>query len=410
MRWLILALTLTLAGAASADPGYRAGLLYPADARSRDAALGDFYARWKAMYLTEGCGPGRAYVSVTADGKQAWGGSEARTITVSEAHGYGMLILALMAGADPDAHRLFDAMLAYRDDHPAASDPGLMAWDQVIGCANAGAAAGGDHSATDGDLDIAFALLLADRRWSGPYGARADQVLAATLAHVRSGAGDFLTIGDWARDDPTYGSATRTSDFMPSHFRAFAARDPGWTRIIDRTYAAFDAAGSSRTGPVAGAVAGLVPDFITGLPDQPHAAPPGFLEGEGDGALSWNAVRVPWRLALDDIFFADPRAHDRLVRLNRFLRAATAGDPAKISDGYALDGRPLHPGQDGGMAFAAMFAVAAMTAPASDPKAQAWLDALWSRIITTPVAADDYYGNTLKLLAMITLTGHWRQP
>ena len=163
---LVILLSLLFGGIARAE-GYRDGLIYPSDP-DRHAEVLAFYDAWKDLYLTEGCGDGRAYVLITAGGKDAYGGSEAQTITVSEAHGYGMLILALMADHDPEAQRLFDAMLAYRDDHPAASDPALMSWDQVEGCANAGAEAGGDHSATDGDLDIAFALLLADRRW-GSY-------------------------------------------------------------------------------------------------------------------------------------------------------------------------------------------------------------------------------------------------
>jgi endoglucanase len=308
-----------------------------------------------------------------------------------------MLILALMADHDPDARRLFDAMLAYRDDHPAASNPNLMAWNQIDGCVDAGADVGGDHSATDGDLDIAFALLAAAQRWpDGPidYKARALAVLDATLAEVK-GNGDFLTIGDWAQSDETYLSTTRTSDFMPSHFRAFAdaSGNAVWLKIIDQTYGALDAAGSDETG--------LVPDFILGMPDAPKPVPAGFLEGEGDGALSWNAVRVPWRLALDYLLYGEPRAHARLLKLNAFIRNATAEDPTAIRDGYALNGVALNPEWEGGLAWQSMFAVAAM----SDPSAQDWLDALFAAMVATPLEQSDYYGNTLKLLALMAMEG-----
>lgn len=379
---------------------YRAGVTFPADVATRDAALIAFYNDWKALYLIEGCGEGRAYVGVNADGKRVWGGTADKTITVSEAQGYGMLALVMMAGADPDAHRLFDAMTRYWQDHPAASDPGLMAWNQIETCANAGEDVGGDHSATDGDLDIAYAFLLAEKTWGKgefDYGALGRQVAAAILLQQWI-EGGYLTIGDWATGDETYGGTTRSSDFMPSHFRAFAADDARWLEVTDATYAAL-----ARVAP---AETGLFPDFIIGLPTAPEPAPKAHLEGDGDGMLSWNAARTPWRIALDDILTGEPRAAALLKPFNAFIQQATGGDPLRIADTYRLDGTALNPGQPGGMTFAAMFAVAAMT----DPDASPWLTALWEHMLATPIAEEDYFGNTLKLMAMIALAGHWQEP
>jgi endoglucanase len=403
--WRLLSLITCLAATPACAEGfkqaaYRDGVIYPADVAARDAALIAFYEEWKALYLIEGCGEERAYVGVNADGKRVWGGTADKTITVSEAHGYGMLALVMMADADPDAQRLFDAMVRYWQDHPAASDPGLMAWNQVEGCANAGKDVGGDHSATDGDLDIAYAFLLAEKTWGKgefDYGALGRQVAAAVLRRQLI-EGGYLSIGDWATGDGTYGGTTRSSDFMPSHFRAFAAEDARWTGVTDATYAVI-----AKESPAA---TGLFPDFITGLPDAPQPASPEFLEGEGDGMLSWNAARTPWRIALDDILNGEPRAAALLKPFNAFIKAATAGDPMQIADTYRLDGSVLNPGQSGGMTFTAMFAVAAM----ADPEGGPWLSALWTRMLATSIAEEDYFGNTLKLMAMITLAGHWQQP
>ncbi|HMS96044.1 MAG TPA: glycosyl hydrolase family 8 [Tabrizicola sp.] len=384
---------LGFASLARAD-GYREGLIYPSDPDRHDQVLA-FYNAWKADFLVEGCGDGRAYVRFVTKADKDSGKDTSGTLTVSEAHGYGMLILVLMAEHDPEAQRLFDAMLAYRDDHPAASDPGLMAWRQVEGCDNA--PDGGDNTATDGDLDIAYALVLADRQWGG-YRDRALQVMQATLDRVKSREGDFLTIGDWANDSEAHRGGTRSSDFMPTHFCTFAkaSKDETWMAILDATYAIIDAAAPEPTG--------LTPDFITGLPDAPRPALPEFLEGKDDGAHSWNAVRTPWRLALDDILTGESRARRRLLLLNAFVRQATGGDPLRIADGYALDGMALNPDWDGGMVFTSMFAVSAMV----DPSAPDWLDALWARMVETPVTDEGYYGNTLKMLAMITLDGGWK--
>src|SRR5438128_2865437 len=117
-----------------------------------DQAVRDFYDVWKPQYLRQTCGTGR-YVIAT--------GVAPGNLTVSEGHGYGMIIMALMAGHDPDAKSYFDGMFAYFTEHPTATHAHLMSWYQNTSCADAN----GKDSASDGDLDIAYALLLADKQW-----------------------------------------------------------------------------------------------------------------------------------------------------------------------------------------------------------------------------------------------------
>lgn len=383
---------------------YREGVAFPARQADLDHALVAHYRDWKALYLTEGCGEGRAYVAVDADGKWRGGDGGAGTLTVSEAHGYGMLALVMMAPVDKDAHRLFDAMVRFRRDHPAAGHAHLMAWKQVTGCGNAGADDGGDHSATDGDLDIAYALLMAEKRWGDggkiDYGAEARATLAAILgADVTPDS--VLLIGDWARDGPTFGQVTRSSDLMMSHFQSFAAAtgEDRWRAVRSTGYRLLAAA-------TAGLGTGLSPDFITGVPLDPKPAPPDLVEGPGDGFQAWNAMRTPWRLALDDVLFGAPEAHTVLSRYNRFLVDATGGDPARLADVYRLDGQPVS--ADGPPSLAAVAMAAAATL--ADPEAHAWQVRLWRELRRRPADKSDYYGNTLKLMALITLAGHWEKP
>lgn len=393
MRRALLVLMLLLPVAAEALP------LYPSMPRSeRLAALDLFWAEWKRLYLREGCGG--AYVATSGDGKTTWGGSAAETLTVSEAHGYGMLALVQMADRDPDAHRLFDLMQAFFVAHPAASGPGLMAWNQTSDCRDA--PDGGDRSATDGDLDVALALLQADQRWGG-YAKLAASVRTAILAREVTSDG-MMMLGDWARndDDGTYAGSSRSSDFMPASFAAFAAagdRDARrWSELRDRGYLVWGDLSRRYARKT-----GLVPDFLTGLPDEPHPVPTNFLEGRFDGDFSWNALRFPWRLSLDLLMTGDERAASHLAALNRWVRKASGGDPMRMATTYRLDGR-IPPDQDtGSAAFIAMFAAGAMAGSDNASADQAWLDALWAALLARPAAEEDYYGNTLKLLAMISL-------
>jgi hypothetical protein len=131
---------------------YASGTIKPAHSQAQlDQAVKDFYDTWKGLYLGDGCGGGR-YLVLTG---------MANSKTVSEAHGYGMLLAAYMAGYDSEAKTIFDGMYKYYLAHQSVNTPFLMAWSQDSACNNNQ----GPDSATDGDLDIAYALLLADKQW-----------------------------------------------------------------------------------------------------------------------------------------------------------------------------------------------------------------------------------------------------
>ncbi len=381
-------------------PVATAQYFYPsATEYARRTALDEFWKTWKSIYLKEGCGG--AYVDISGDGKPAFGGSATNTLTVSEAHGYGMLALVLMADRDPDAKVLFDKMLAFFRAHQTAGGEGLMSWNQTRDCKDA--PDGGDASATDGDLDIALALQLADARWGG-YANDAATVKNAILARETTDDG-MMRLGDWAVDAP-YGSASRSSDFMPGSFYLFASADSGeaavWNRIRDRGYSVWGGLADKYAPDT-----GLVPDFLVGLPDQPKPADPLFLEGESDGYFSWNAFRYPWRLSFDLVVSGDTRAADRLKPINAWMMKQSGGYPSQITTTYRLDGTipPDQSTPSGG--FIAMFATSAIAGSGDADADQKWMDALWWDLNAIPATDEDYFGNTLKLLAMIELAELW---
>ena len=392
---------LVACGVAGASPSLgasqgEASIIYPSVSKAqRGAALDLFWEKWKSVYLKEGCGG--AYVDIAGDGKPTYGGSVPNTLTVSEAHGYGMLALVRMAGRDRQAKPLFDAMLAYFRLHPAESGTGLMAWNQTRDCKDAPE---GDAAASDGDIDIALSLQLADEAWGG-YAEDAAEMRAAILAREIT-RHDLVKLGDWA----TYGVyevASRSSDFMPYNFSVFAKASGSdasrWTEIRRTGYDVW-----GRISEIYAQGTGLVPDFMVGMPDDPHPAPAKFLEGDFDGFYSWNALRYPYRLAADYRVSHDPRAADRLQRINAWIRTATGGDPYRIASTYRLDGSiPQDGRQTGEPGWISMFAAGAIAGSGNPEADQVWMDALWAAMVAIPIEAGDYFGNTLKLLAMIDL-------
>ena len=384
------------------------GHLTPSVGRAAlDAATAAFYDKWAARYLVAACAPDQLVVAANAGKAVAVNpsGQAPGTLTTSEAHGYGMVIVALMAGHDALAQPRFDALYRYYRAHPADDAPRLMAWNQVTGCLDAPGDAG---SATDGDVDIAVALLVADAQWgsAGPidYRGAALALLAQALQFDVLDGSDLPSLGSDARDmEVRYQHGTRTSDFMPDHFRAFAraTAEPRWQRVADacltlaaRVQDAFSAAG-------------LLPDFIVQTQtSHPHPAPPHYLEGAHDGQYAWNACRVPWRLATDWLVTGDPRSLAIVQKINDFFVAHSHGQPAAIGEGVALTGKPLPDADGGSLAFLAPLTVAARLPGAPQP----WLDALWGALVARPLDDDDYYGNTLKMLAMLVVSDNWLAP
>lgn len=377
----------------SRPQSYVEGSLLPsASPEERDAAVLAFYDYWKKKYLKPGCNPGELVIESK---------TKPTNLTVSEAHGYGMIVFAYMAGKDPDAKKTFDAMVRYHRVHQSRIRRGFMAWYQNDSCADVG----GDNGATDGDLDIAYAYLLADKQWGScgevDYRAHAEWVIAAMQAKGIDGQGRYPLLGDWVNRTytPKQYHGSRVSDFMGSHFRAFqsVANDGVWSGLLSNTYWIADTL-QRNYAPTTG----LLPDFAQDLrTDDPKPATPGFLEGKRDGTYAYNACRIPLRMGTDYLLNGDPRPKTIATRLNRFALQTSGGDPKALRGGYYLDGKPMVDYET--MAFTAPFAVGAMV-----DTNQAWLDALWTHVATRE--PERYYEDTLRMLSMIVLSGNWWAP
>src|SRR5436305_13867037 len=114
-----------------------------------------------------------------------------------------------------------------------------MGWGIDKGCAAIKMA----DSATDGDLDEAFGLLLADKQWGSAgkinYLAEAKRVIAAIQKSEINPMTHLPMLGDWSTpDDLVFYYVTRPSDFMTDHFRAFgrASGSPSWMQTVDAIY------------------------------------------------------------------------------------------------------------------------------------------------------------------------------
>jgi endo-1,4-beta-D-glucanase Y len=377
---------------------YATGTIRP-DHRSQaqqDDDVRAFYDHWKTSYLRE--------AGTTDNGQLLYRvsfGSTDPERTVSEGQGYGMVIIALMAGYDPDAHEIFDGLWAFRRAYPSSIDSRLMGWQVPVG--------EGNDSAFDGDADIAYGLLLADAQWGSrgrnDYRAAAQEVIAGILESTIGPESRLPMLGDWV--DPNsdqYNQYTpRSSDFMPAHFRAYgrATSDEVWTKVIAQTQAVITHL-QEHDSPATG----LLPDFIVPLSATDHTprpAPPDFLEGATDGDYYYNAGRTPWRIGVDALLNGDSVSLAQVRKITNWAQTATGGDPQKIKPGYQLSGEPIPPGEYFTTFFAAPLGVAAMT----EPSQQAWLNAIYDAVYATH---EDYYEDSVTLLCLLVMSGNYWDP
>jgi endo-1,4-beta-D-glucanase Y len=221
-----------------------------------------FYDYWKDQYVvSEGTTPGGDPLYRISFGRTD------PTVTVSEGQGYGMVIVALMAGYDPQAQVIFDGLWRFARANPSGIDSRLMTWHVPIG-------ASGNDSAFDGDADIAYALLLADKQWGSDgaidYQAEAAQVITAILESTIGPTSRLPMLGDWVNPNGgTYHQYTpRSSDFMPAHFRAYgrATHNLVWTEVISNSQAVITSLQANYSPTT-----GLLPDFSADLQHGSHS-------------------------------------------------------------------------------------------------------------------------------------------
>ncbi|MFD4314891.1 glycosyl hydrolase family 8 [Streptomyces sp. NPDC058548] len=369
---------------------YAAGMLKPSGSQATlDLKVVDYYNRWKAAFVRQNCG-NDWYQIISPDADHPY---------VAEAQGYGMVVAATMAGADPDAKKIFDGLVKWKIDHPSAINPNLLAAEQDVDCRSVN---GGD-GATDGDMDVAYGLLLADKQWgsTGTYDYKdlALKHIAAIKKDELNPTTKLLKLGDWSSSGDQYYYISRTSDWMADHFRAFrtASGDTTWDAVRTAHQTQI-----SRLQSTYASGTGLLPDFVVDTHTTPKPAPGQVLEDPNDGAYWWNACRTPWRIADDAVTSGDATSLAAARKLNGWIKTKTGGDPNKIAIGYKLNGTQISAGSEA--AFFAPFAVAAMT----DPGSQAWLNALWNKMLATPIDTSSYFSASIQLQVMITASGnHW---
>ena len=256
-----------------------------------------------------------------------------KNVTTSEGEGYTMLRAVWQ-----DDQKTFDTSWKWTKDNLHRPNDHLSSWlfgERPDGSYGVVTEQGGINNATDGDTDMAVALLFAASRWNrSDYLADSQAVIADIwkLDVVTIKDKPFLTADNLESQSLT-DVVINPSYFAPYAYRMFAQvdRTHDWLGVIDSSYALLD---QSLTLPVpSGPVVGLVPDWLVINKTTGKLSAPASPLTDNSG---YDAMRVPWRLALDSLWYQEPRARQTLMHFS-FL--ATEWNAHKsLSSIYKRDG------------------------------------------------------------------------
>ncbi|MGD2034398.1 MAG: glycosyl hydrolase family 8, partial [Bacteroidales bacterium] len=257
---------------------------FKTDTVTFDAAR-DTYNKWKERYLVK-CNDDFRVIC------------EGRDETRVEAIGFGMILTAYFADKDE-----FDGLYRFYQNKRTENANYMMAWNVSCDSIN------DPGSATDGDIDVAFALIVASGQWGGNYFEEAVNVIEVIKNSVVTTCDSLLALapGYSVESDigPMWGGCDLTDIqyYTPAFFRIFAevSGDNDWSKLADDTYTILHAAAHPETG--------LVPDWqsVSGVPG-----------GNSDriAYYRYDACRVPWRMALDYLWNGNPYAREWCTKVS----------------------------------------------------------------------------------------------
>lgn len=365
-------------------------LAYPAKAlqpnhlsqEDMDRSVRLAYGEWLAAYMLPDIEAGRAFLRMGVDKRRM----RYFVYATSPGQGLAMWISALIAGDDLNAQGRFDRLFTFCQAHPSRNQFALTSGYTMPDVVPSQPAA----SRSLGDMLIAYSLLMADRQWGSVgqinYRAEAQAILQAlreTCIHPESLhvlQGNDIT----SKDEAQYAS-TLSVDYAPALFDTFstAKLDPIWPAVSMR-------------------MAALVQGTLTGG----NIFPPLHISTESQESSqvfsTENAIFL-LNLGLDMLCCPRPEVEALLEAINHKLFQSCGGDPGKIVSTYSLKGEPLS--QEPSLSLTAGFAIAGMW-----QADQGWVNKLWDHLAASKIDREDTLGATMRLLALMTLSGNMWHP
>lgn len=308
---------------------------------------------------------------------------ERENVTTSEGQSYTML-RAVWVGDKIT----YDNSWKFTKDNMQHSGDALFSWlygKQPNGTYGVLAKKGGTTSASDADSDIALSLVFAYARWQDPAYLTSAKAIISDIwdkeVIVVNGT-PYLTADNLEKlsDKPT--ALINPSYLSPYAYRLFAKIDPAhpWGKLVDSSYAILQ---KSITSPLGKTKGSLPPDWIA--LDKNTGALTATTQASLSSNYGYDAMRIPWRIAMDWQWNHEPRAKDVLGRMTPLADAWSKN--AMLGTVYSHNGT----------------AVGTYESPAM------YGGAIGYFLVTNPSEASKVYTNKLVFLYDPD-TNSWKQP
>lgn len=247
-----------------------------------------------------------------------------KQISTSEGQSYALLRAVWIGDRN-----VFDTVLAWILNNLQKTDTRLFAWKW-------GKKADGswgileNESATDGDEDIALALIFAYNKWgSVRYRELAANIVKDiwTYETIELKGARYVTAGDWVKSgndiihiNPSY--------LAPYAYRMFASIDAShnWLELVDTSYNIINRCSEPSK-------AYLPPDWCM-LNRNGRIILPNNSDKKGD--TSYDAFRTYWRLAFDYAWFGEERAMNYIKKGDFLINYWNIKQ--RLTDAYTRDG------------------------------------------------------------------------
>jgi len=320
------------------------------------------YDNWLKTYYTESGDQARIKFDEPAN-------------TVSEGIGYGMLIMVFMDNTTNKTQAKFDKLWKYYNSHLDGN--GLMNWKVEGFSGNTP----GTGAATDAELDVAVALIMADKQWGGNYLNDAKTLIEKIFS--KEVANNLLKGGDgWDALNPSYMSMVAVE--------LFNAIDPKWGAVKTACYTLLEKNQAKSS-------AGLWSNWCDA------SGNPGGGVGSDPGIYGFDASRTPWRLGWAYVWYGHSTAKTLCNTMVSKMTAKIGSNPAASGQMYTLEGTIHSTGNTACIpTFLGPFTVAGMV----DAANSTWLNNGYTKLLSFNAKDDNYYNECLELLSMLLLTGN----
>jgi len=278
------------------------------------------------------------------------------------------------------------------------------------------------NGATDADIDIAFALLVAAKQW--PQDTRYKQKASMVIDSLQKYC--FVVCNGEIVQKPgdDFGGCycTNPSYYSPGYYKIFGLFKKQEGNLNAYSFwekAYFDVYSTLLKN--AHPITGLVYAWTNFEGKDPQNC---YYEVTGSGTYNsyqYDACRTPWRITMDYVWFGNEQARDYLQRISRFVQAPIyaqydskgtiwygAGGIQNIVDSYWTNGlRRINPdyadwGHRHAIAFVGSFALASMATSQSN------VDICMNELST--LQALRYYESSLGLLYSLLASGNFWNP